>query len=62
MNIDPEGSLGITEESIYCYTVGEERRQLGNALLPPVTPYQAMASKLTIKVHLKGTCDRLGVL
>lgn len=54
MNIDPEGSLGITEESVYCYLVGEERRQIGNALLPSITPHQALASKLTIKVLMKG--------
>lgn len=56
-NVDPEGSLGLSEESIYCYVVGEERRQVGNALLPPITPYQALANKLTIRVHMKGGCS-----
>ncbi len=54
MNIDPDNSLGLSEDSVYCYFMGDERRQVGNALLPPVTPYQALANKLTIKVYMKG--------
>ncbi len=61
-SIDSERQLGLTEESVYCYHMGEERRQMGNALLPPSTPYEALANKCTIKVYLKGegacqSCD-----
>lgn len=59
-SIDPESSLGLNEDSIYCYMVGEERRQIGNALLPPVTPHEALANKLTIKIHMKGAYIQYG--
>ena len=53
--IDPEGELGLSDESVHCYSIGDHRRQVGNALLPPLTPYQATTGNNDIRVLLKGT-------
>lgn len=52
--IDPESVLGLSEDSIQCYSIGEQRRQVGNALLPPITPYQAVSANNEIKILMKG--------
>ena len=52
--IDPESVLGLSEDSIQCYSIGDQRRQVGNALLPPVTPYQAVSTNNDIKILMKG--------
>lgn len=52
--IDPDSVLGLSEDSIQCYSIGEQRRQVGNALLPPVTPYQAVSTNNEIRILLKG--------
>ena len=53
--IDPDGALGLSDDSIQCYTIGEQSRQVGNALLPPITPYEAVSASGEIRVLLKGT-------
>eukprot|EP00731_Ephydatia_muelleri_P029738 Em0021g261a len=61
--IDPDGYLGLSEDSILHYYISEQRRELGNALLPPQTPHQSLGSQANIRVVLKGasqeTCDSL---
>jgi hypothetical protein len=62
-SIDPEQSLHLTEESILYYMVDDVQRSIGNALLPFVTPYQAVSNDTRITIALKGTgqesCDAL---
>ncbi len=52
--IDQEGYLGFNEDSIHCYLIGDQRRAIGNALLPSTTPYQAIADSNEIKILMKG--------
>ena len=60
--IDPENALGLSEDSIQCYMVGDQRRQVGNALLPPITPYQAVCSNNEMRILLKGKHKAFKVL
>ena len=55
-SVDMEGCLGLNEDSIMCYCVGEQRRQIGNALLPTKTPYEAVQVNSEIRIMMKGVC------
>lgn len=52
--IDPDGALGVTDDSIHVYYMGSVSRAIGNALLPPTTPYQALDGATEMSVLLKG--------
>ena len=52
--MDQEGYLGLNEDSIHCYIIGDQRRAIGNALLPLTTPYQAVSDSNQIKILMKG--------
>lgn len=62
-SIDPEGCLALNDESILHYHVSDVCRSIGNALLPPVTPHQALSENQEITIALKGvaqeSCDAL---
>ena len=45
----------MNDESILHYHVSDVCRSIGNALLPPVTPHQALSENQEITIALKGT-------
>lgn len=51
--------MGLTEDSIHCYIIGDQRRAIGNALLPLLTPHQAVADGNQVRILIRGTQDTM---
>lgn len=53
-SIDQEQLLGLKDDSIMYYMVDNIQRSVGNALLPFVTPHQAVQNDSRVTIALKG--------